>query len=1307
MGLFDLFRRAGSKASKAESSSKLQTKVTSAGLLLSFHDNHGADAIKNLLESDPDATPQEKILRTYLDNLMVEGQCKLVSEGVIISWEQFYQLIEHPDHQELVGLLEAPKITKAVPILGCVGTVSDGHFKVQVNGWVDHGQKIDAKVCQLPEVTIGGSSFILSQSVYRLLDSIESIFSVPKRQKSQHENELAWGDLRLLAVQAGALFGDKYLKETVVLTPKTLRLLAHRDAGFEEAVYTVEPTFDDAPSGWLERFDGYQSVQEHYDILDQGRRIRVILAEPVRKVLQVVKQEIPGRKIAGSKAERFIHNPIAYLGDIAEGVIEPHSQEAATDEFGPAQATTFHLEAVIQEGMIMHAFLDLNIFYSDSMNSFKEPIENLEELYKLVGIIQKGLEQQRLKVPFREFDLSLDANAEVELAHMRNLLNAWQSQANAVIRFEDVYELTGYSDRIEGIGVARPIYVPVLQKDNSEDDGQSGWLPDQLTPLLKVFLDDQSAPVLVPLTEEWVQQYDQKVTAAEQSRQVEVHDAALPTGLETRQARELVNRFKALLDIPLSAGLTAEQKNADVESDHSTVGKDNSSKEAKGSKETLLIKTNFTTHDYIQDRKELLTPPVDLEPRLPKALLPRIKLKQHQRYGVAWFQHLYSLGASTVRGCLLADDMGLGKTLQLLNVLGQVYEDDPNAAPSLILVPKSLLQNWANEIGKFFSPSYPSHLVLYGKALEARKQPKSRIEQELHERGVADLLTPGWIGAEKIIITTYDVLTNFEFSFAKVDFNFLICDEAQRIKNPAAKVSMAVRALKARFRVACTGTPVENSLVDLWCLFDFFQPGLLGTLDDFYKTYRKPIECKTDEQRQALKRLQALIRPQTLRRTKQDIAAELPKKFFAVSGLDVSERVIKNVLEPQDILKVGMVDYQRAQYKRGLKILQQARQEEDGKRRGALSFAALHFMKAVCAEPYCLPGEKFITDPKGWIVHLQNSPKMAWLLEELEKIKSKSEKVIIFSEIRTMQIALSLAIEERFQFRPSVVNGDSENRQSYIDSFSEKSGFNVIVLSPLAAGAGLNVVAANHVIHFTRTWNPAKEAQATDRAYRIGQERDVVVYCPTIVDLDDPSYMTFEQRLDQLLKDKMALASSTIDGDEIAEMLNGSTGDLGLSDFMTTSAVGASFSIAPRILTISDVDRLDGKSFEYFVKLLIRKQGYEAQVTSKSKGDGGVDVIAINHDGKGILVQCKSSQAASLGWDAIKEVVAGAMRYQSQHPNVFFEKWALTNQNFNGSAIDQANFNQVELIQRSDLEKMLEKLQITDCELDEVLAGLS
>ena len=1295
MGLFDLFRRSSAKT--PADTAALRTQITPQGLLLNFNASVAAIDLDALLEVDERASTEEKLLRAYLSDLFIDGKCQLSTEGVLLPWDVFYQLAADPEHAALLALIDPPNISEAVPILENTGTVSDEIFHVQITGWILDGQKVDLHIVNAPEVRLKGQTAIVTREVNDLLGALSSTFGNSAQPRSQQENEAAWGLTRSLALKAGALIGSRYLASTIVLTPQTLRIPAKKlDSSFGR-VYTVEPTFDGAPDGWLAAFDGFHAVQDHYDITRDGGRVRIILSEPVRKVLEVVKREMPTRKVAGTKAEMFVHNPRAYLGDYAEGVLD---EEEKPDERADVDtvATSFHLEAAVQNGSIVSTTLIINEFYADGYSgSFKEVIESPEALSKLTAKIGDALSDQRLMVAFNEFDLTLDANAEVELDRMLSILRTWQSQGDAIIKLEDIYELSDYSDRVDGIGIAKPIYVPVLQKEKKEGDEGNGWLPEDLTPILKVMLPGSGDPVLVPLTKDWVEKYEGKVAEAEKSGAATVDDPAIPSSLETAQARVLVDGFKTLMGGQDSSGPAPKPGKGPDPS-----GPDKEAGKGRKKKETLLVKSNFHSIDYVEARKASLTPPDDVQPRLPSTLRPNLQLKAHQLYGVAWFQHLYAKAPGEVRGCLLADDMGLGKTLQLLNVLGKIYEDEPDAPPSLILVPKSLLQNWASEVEKFFTPSYPKHLVLYGNELVDRKQPRYRIDEELKTKGIADLLVPNWVGQNKLIITTYDVLTGFEFSFAKQDFTFVICDEAQRIKNPAANVSSAVRKLKAKFRVACTGTPVENSLVDLWCLFDFFQPGLLGSLEEFFKTYRKPIECKSEEQVQALRRLQSLIRPQTLRRTKKDIAADLPNKFFAVSGEDLSDRMLKPELEDQDLLKVDITDHQRVLYKGGLKRLQEARQEKDGKRRGRLSFDALHFMKAVCAEPYCLPGKKFVPDPAGIDVHLRNSPKLAWMLSELEDIKAKGEKAIVFTEIREVQAALHYFLRERFKLKPFIVNGDSENRQSYIDKFSAKDGFDVIILSPLAAGAGLNVVAANHVFHFTRAWNPAKEAQATDRAYRIGQEKDVIVYCPTIVDTADSLYSTFEQRLDQLLKEKAALASTTIDGDDLSQMLNGSAGDVGFTEFMASG--GPSTQTAPRILNIADIDQLDGNSFETFSALLLSKMGFLAQVTEKRQGDGGIDLIAINN-GSGMLVQCKSSQSASIGWDAIKEVVGGSMRYQSKMPSVKFKKVAITNQRFNATASEQAVFNHVELIDRPQIEQLLQQYRITDFELDEFLIG--
>lgn len=715
-----------------------------------------------------------------------------------------------------------------------------------------------------------------------------------------------------------------------------------------------------------------------------------------------------------------------------------------------------------------------------------------------------------------------------------------------------------------------------------------------------------------------------------------------------------------------------------------------------GCTRTLLVKLNFHQIDYAEERRLNLAIPDGRAIELPRALRPTIELKKHQVDGIRWFQHLVSRAPTDCRGALLADDMGLGKTLQLLTVLAWYYEKDQEASPSIILAPKSLVDNWSAEARKFFNDSFPRVLVLYGDELQSRKQPLGLIDEALRNRQVVDLLKPSWAGQSKVIITTYETLTNYEFSLAKQPFSFVICDEAQRIKTPGTQVSLAVRALKADFRIACTGTPVENSLADLWCLFDFVQPGLLGGLQDFGSTYRRPIECSSEPQREALRQLQSLIAPQTLRRTKLDIANELPRKLFAVRMAGDAPLQFKEQLSRADRLEVQMSPHQNVLYLGGLKKLKDAAAESDGRKRARLSFGALHLMKAVCAEPYCLPGMKFLPDKAGHSVHMENSPKLAWLLEQLKQVKTDGEKAIVFTELREVQSALFYFLRLEFALKPSIINGDSQNRQAHIERFSSSSGFNVIILSTLAAGAGLNITAANHVFHFTRAWNPAKENQATDRAYRIGAKKDVKVYCPTIVS----DFTTFDVRLDELLREKGRLSDATIGGSSMESMLNGAGGDVSLMDLVVGEA--GDTQVQDRLFTLDDVDRLDGFRFEVLCKLLWSRAGFVSQITAKSRGDGGIDVVAIKgHDGE--LLQCKSSINREVGWDAIKEVATGATLYQVKFGGTRFKKVAVTNQRFTGGAKEHASVNQVYLIERDDIARMLDQFQVRVRDVDEEL----
>lgn len=1275
MGFFDIFKRSASPSAEKRI---LKVSWSQNCIQIIFSDVLTSPSVDGLLEAIQDAGPEDSVLGAYLAQLVTAGYVELDTTEARLSWDNFFQLQGLEEHAETITLFNLPSAKQLQPVLDCNATVSDRTFQIYIASWIDGRQSIQPTRFVGPIVFLGDSGYMLPAAAWHLLSALAAFADIPESERTQAVNELGWGKIRQLAEKAGALYASQYLKTTIVLTPESLRLPVSKEESPFGRVLTVAPTFEGAPDGWLTAFDGHNSVQPHYDFSRNTGRTRVVISEPVRQVLNVIKREMPGRRVAGDRAEKFIHNPFAFLGDSARTVLREEEFERDRAEAG-AFGTVFSIVGRIDQGRVSAVELAITEHFADGKVSADcKKFNDVEHFELFLSVLQKALEQDRMRVSWDEYDLIIDGESTVQFEQGTQLAYLWRTQPAQRICFDDVYELEGYSDRIEGIGTAKPIYVPVFQKDDQSDE--SKWLPSDLTPMVKVTLQGQEGQILLPLTHSWVDEFEQQIREAESSGSAQIKNASLPTPLATTQARSLVESFKRM-----------------IEAQESIKGERPSEKKERKRRETLLVKTNFHDVDYVEERKTTLALPEDWSPVLPRALRPTISLKKHQLYGVAWFQHLVSKSPTECRGALLADDMGLGKTLQLLSVLAWYYELNPNAAPSIIFAPKSLLENWRNESRKFFNESFPEVLVLFDEELAARKQPLTLIDAELRDNGIAQLLKPGWAGNAKIIVTTYEVLTSYEFSLAKQPFAFLICDEAQRIKTPGALVTLAAKKLKADFRIACTGTPVENTLADLWCLFDLVQPGLLGALEQFGRIYRRPIECETEEQKHALEKLQKLISPQMLRRTKADIAADLPKKYFAYQPIGQARLDFKPALDIQDRLEILMSEHQRVLYKGGLKKLQDAADVTDGRTRAKLSFGALHLMKAVCAEPYCLPGSKFLVDQSGSRTHLENSPKLKWLLERLELVKAAEEKAIVFTELREVQTALYYFLKDKFRIRPHIINGDSQGRQGYIDKFSEVAGFNVIILSTLAAGAGLNVTAANHVFHFTRAWNPSKEAQATDRAFRIGQERDVFVYCPTIV-ADD--FCTFEVRLDELLKRKANLAGVTLEDNGITAMLNGSGKEASFKELIGDTKGGVDLPL--RYFTMNDVDRLDGEGFEIFCCLLWRKNGFEANVTEKRRGDGGIDVVAIKGQA-GELLQCKSSKSAEIGWDAVKEVTAGAAQYQARFKGIKFRRVAVTNQHFSQSAIEQAEVNRVTLVTRPQIEEMLARQPITNHEFDDVL----
>ncbi len=470
-----------------------------------------------------------------------------------------------------------------------------------------------------------------------------------------------------------------------------------------------------------------------------------------------------------------------------------------------------------------------------------------------------------------------------------------------------------------------------------------------------------------------------------------------------------------------------------------------------------------------------LRSPENLEQARPGGELKAI-LRKYQETGLNWLWFLSNLGL----GACLADDMGLGKTVQVLALLS-VLKKMPNGKPSLLVLPASLVANWKAEMDRF-TPT------LRAKFVHPSETPKDRLAR------MADNPDKALQDAD-VALTTYGMLLRQPW-LLDVAWHLVVLDEAQAIKNPAARQTKTVKRLRADARIVLTGTPVENRLSDLWSLFDFLCPGLLGSQTKF-KEFVKKLDARRQNRYAPLR---GLVQPYILRRLKTDkrVIADLPEKteVRAFCGLGKRQAALyaKLVQEMADLLE-------------GL----------DGMKRRGLVLAYLMRFKQLCNHPSQLLGDgRFEPDQSG---------KFSRLAEICEQIASRQEKTLVFTQFREMTEPLASFLSTIFGRPGLVLHGGTPvgRRKRLIDRFQRDDGPPFFVLSLKAGGTGLNLTAASHVIHFDRWWNPAVENQATDRAFRIGQRRNVLVHkfvCRG----------TIEEKIDALIEEKTGLAADLLEG---------------------------------------------------------------------------------------------------------------------------------------------------------------------------------
>lgn len=676
---------------------------------------------------------------------------------------------------------------------------------------------------------------------------------------------------------------------------------------------------------------------------------------------------------------------------------------------------------------------------------------------------------------------------------------------------------------------------------------------------------------------------------------------------------------------------------------------------------------------------------------LPKSIAQR-QLQTHQLRGLEWLQRNFLLQR---HGCLLADDMGLGKTLQVLSFLawaiergeinrGNQLSDLPPWDPILVITPVTLLENetWVEDIRKFFAGQgavFQPWLLLHGSNLrEFRHKEFKGRETEIGET----VLALERLRQFRLVLTNYETVVNYQHSFAKMKdrWSFVVTDEAQEYKTPSTKVSHALKSLSPRFRVACTGTPVETRLLDVWNIFDFLQPGqLLGSAKEFVEKYEKPSQQGAGA---GLGRSLAELRSQLRYGSRNSFVLRRDKT--ALEGLPK-----KN----EHVLECDLSQDQRDWH---MDILQRAREG------GASNhpFGLLQQLMMAYQHPSLVPHYR----PPSPQEALRQCPKLAATVECLRTIRSRGEKVLLFTRSLNMQDILRRAIESEFGIEVDILNGQvtrggetkglKQTRRAMIERFRRSNGFNAMILSPDVAGVGLTLVEANHVIHYGRWWNPAKESQATDRVYRIGQSKEVHVYYPVAKD-PKGAFETFDQKLDEVIRRRRHLASEFLAPMPTEEELGRELfGDL----------VGAPTQSEPvKTLTPDQVRLLPWDRFEALIALLEEKRGAQVILTPRS-GDDKVDVLSA-HNQKLRLIQCKHSLwSAHIDADVIAEILGGIdlyrVRYLRNSPEVSVTTVIVSNGTFTSMAKAEARQCDVELIGDLELWKLLSETPCTRAEVE-------
>ena len=634
-------------------------------------------------------------------------------------------------------------------------------------------------------------------------------------------------------------------------------------------------------------------------------------------------------------------------------------------------------------------------------------------------------------------------------------------------------ETPSWSDRVVGLGLWQTRVLPWIELPSNDWFGgvpEDGREASKSHPRARgLLLNDRT----VPLTAEEVRQLHAATEAAIEKGDPTVRFTSDGETFTVPATAETLVALSALQDAnrtPSPPPLPKEQ----------------------GAAEVLVIRPNEQAIDIEAD----WTPRGAYHAGPPSCL--STPLKAHQDKGLQWLQQAWIQGRP---GVLLADDMGLGKTLQALTFLAWLREGMQTGqvapGPLLIVAPTGLLENWREEHDRHLDqPGLGKILRAYGKELS--------VHRAIGTNGRPTISIAALRSAD-CVLTTYETLRDYDRDFGQVRFVAAVFDEAQKIKTPGIRLTDAAKAMNIEFRVAMTGTPVENRLADLWCIVDAVHPGYLGELKRFSARYeRKADEGELRSLKDQLDRSRGDRPPLMVRRLRWDHLPDLPT---------CEENIVEAPMPPP----------QRAAYEETVVAARNSTM------RGAM-LSALSALRRISLHPDS-------ESPENDAEFIKGSARLILLFQILDDVRARHERALIFLDHRAMQARLAGMIQRRYRLAasPMIINGavPGAARQARVNRFqSAGTGFDVMLLSPRAGGVGLTLTAANHAIHLERWWNPAVEDQCTGRVLRIGQSRPVTVH---VVQSVCPGRRSFDQNLHALLQRKRELVRDTLGTGEVSE----------------------------------------------------------------------------------------------------------------------------------------------------------------------------